>query len=73
MPSRDYTKEIGIPNHKKNLPKPLAFAVLALVAAGVSFGVAGIVSETREHAAAEHAAKSGASQAPVVAPAAPAK
>lgn len=73
MPSRDYTKEIGIPNHKKNLPKPLAFAVLALVAVGVSFGVVGIVSETREHAAAEHAAKGGAAQAPAVAPVAPAK
>ena len=73
MPSRDYTKEVGIPNHKKNLPKPIAFALLALVAAGVSFGVVGIVSETREHSAAEHAAKAGASQAAPVAPAAPAK
>lgn len=71
MPSRDYTKELGIPNHKKNLPKPIAFAVLAIVAVGVSFGVAGIVQETKEHAAAEQAAKSGASQA--AQPAAPAK
>jgi hypothetical protein len=63
MPSRDYTKELGMPSHKKNLPKPIAFAVLALVAVGVSYGVAGIVSETKEHAA-EHAAKSGESQAP---------
>jgi len=60
-----------MPSHKKNLPKPVAFAVLALVAVGVSYGVAGIVKETKEHAAAEHAAKSGASQAPQ--PAAPAK
>lgn len=73
MPSRDYTKEVGIPNHKKNLPKPVAFALLAIVAVGVSFGVVGIVSETKEHAAAEHAAKMGASQSAPVAPAAPAK
>jgi hypothetical protein len=73
MPSRDYTKELGMPTHKKNLPKPIAFAVLALVAVGVSFGVAGIVSETKEHAAAEHAAKAGATQAPAAAPVAPAK
>lgn len=53
-----------MPNHKKNLPKPVAFAVLALVAVGVSYGVAGIVSETKEHTAAEHAAKSAATQAP---------
>jgi len=62
-----------MPTHKKNLPKPIAFAVLALVAVGVSFGVAGIVSETKEHAAAEHAAKTGAAQAPAAAPVAPAK
>ncbi len=70
--ARDYTKEVGLPNHKKNLPKPLAYAVLALVAVGVSFGVVGIVSETKEHSAAEAAAKA-AHSAPAAPPAAPAK
>lgn len=58
-----------MPSHKKNLPKPVAFALLALVAVGVSYGVAGIVSQTKAHSAAEHAAKSGAGQ--VSAPAEP--
>lgn len=32
MPSRDYTWEPGMPSQEKNLPKPLAYAVLGLVA-----------------------------------------
>jgi len=69
MPSRDYAKDLGMPSQKNNVPKPLAYAVLALVAVGVSFGVVGIVAETKEHAA----AKASATPAPAVAPVAPAQ
>jgi len=70
MISRDYTHEVGIKSHKKNLPKPLAFVVLAVVAVGVSFGVAGVVKEARAHDAAEKAAAKPSSTA--VAPGIPA-
>jgi hypothetical protein len=70
MISRDYTKEVGIPSHKKNMPRPLAFAVLAVVAVGVSFGVAGVVNKTKAHSAAEKAAATPSSSA--VAPGIPA-
>ncbi|MGH7945154.1 MAG: hypothetical protein ACREH8_10125 [Opitutaceae bacterium] len=56
MISRDYTKEVGIPSHKKTVRRPLAFVVLAIVAAGVSFGVAGVVVKAKEHNEAEKAA-----------------
>ena len=58
MISRDYTKEVGIPSQKKTLPRPVAFVLLAIVAAGISFGVVGVVSESKEHHAAEKAAAS---------------
>ena len=76
MTSRDYTKEVGIPSHKKTLPRTVAFVVLAAVAVGVSFGVAGVLKETKEHDAAEKAAASPAPTAATAAPipaAAPAK
>lgn len=77
MISRDYTKEVGIPSQKKTLPRPVAFVVLAIVATGISFGVAGVVAKSKEHHAAEKAAASPnpAAAAPAVtAPeAAPAK
>ena len=60
MISRDYTKEVGIPSQKKTMPRPIAFVVLAVVAVGISFGVAGVLAESKEHSAAEKAAKSGA-------------
>jgi hypothetical protein len=65
MISRDYTKEVGVQSHKKNMPRPLAYAVLAVVAVGVSFGVAGVVEKSRAHAAAEKAAATPASTAVV--------
>jgi hypothetical protein len=68
MISRDYTKEVGIPPVKKTLPRPVAFVVLAAVAVGVSFGVAGVITESKEHSAAEKAA---AGPAPASAPVAP--
>jgi hypothetical protein len=58
MISRDYTKEVGISSQKKTLPRPVAYVVLAIVAVGISFGVAGVVAESKEHSAAENAAKS---------------
>lgn len=74
MPSRDYTKELGMPQNKKTLPRPIAYAVLAAVAVVVSFGVVGVIKETKEHNAAEHAAKNPApAPAPAAVPAAPAK
>ena len=57
MISRDYTKEVGIPSQKKTMPRPIAYVVLAAVAVGISFGVAGVVAESKEHGAAEKAAK----------------
>jgi hypothetical protein len=71
MISRDYTKEVGIPSHKKTLPRPIAFIVLALVAVGVSYGVAGVLSEAKEHEAKEKPA--AAAPAAPTAEAAPAK
>ena len=68
MTSRDYTKEVGIPSQKKTLPRPVAYVVLAILAVGVSFGVAGIVAKSKEHHAAEKAASS---PAPAMAPASP--
>ena len=67
MTSRDYTKEVGIPSHKKTMSRPVAYVVLAAVAVGVSFGVAGVLAEAREHHAAE---KPVAATAPVTTPAA---
>jgi hypothetical protein len=70
MISRDYTKEVGIPSHKKTMPRPVAFAVLAVVAAGISYGVAGVIGQSKAHHAAE---KSASSPASTTAPAAPAE
>jgi hypothetical protein len=64
MISRDYTKEVGLPSHKKSMPRPLAFVVLAAVAVGASFGVAGVVAKAKEHSAAEKASSSPAAFAP---------
>ena len=68
MISRDYTKEVGIPSVKKTLPRPIAFVVLAAVAVGVSFGVAGVLTEAKEHHAAEKAAASPTPAATSAAP-----
>jgi anti-sigma factor RsiW len=69
MISRDYTKEVGIPSQKKTIPRSVAFVVLAIVAVGVSFGVAGVVTKAKEHNAAERAASQpGAAPAPGIAP-----
>ena len=70
MISRDYTKEVGIPSQKKMLPRPVAYVVLAVVAIGISFGVAGVLTETKGHHAAEKAASGPVAPAPVTAPAA---
>ena len=65
--SRDYTQEVGIASHKKNMPRPLAFVILAVVAGGISFGVVQINRRAKEHHAAEKPAataeKSGAGAA----------
>ena len=66
MTSRDYTKEVGILSHKKTLPRTVAYVVLAAVAVGVSFGVAGVLAEAKEHHAAE---KATAAPTPAAAPA----
>lgn len=47
MTNRDYTKEIGLPSQTKTFPRPVAFAILALVAVGISFGVVSVLRETR--------------------------
>jgi hypothetical protein len=74
MTRRDYTKEVGISAHKTTMSRPLAYGVLALVAVGVSFGVAGVLSQAREHEHAgkkTHAPASRAAASAVPAPAAP--
>jgi len=53
MASRDYTQEIGIPSHKKTFPRPVAYAILVIVAIGVSFGVKEVLSEAKDRHAAE--------------------
>ena len=74
MTSRDYTKEVGIPSQKKTRPRPGAYIILAAVAVGASFGVAGVLAATKEHNASEKAATSPApaaatAPAPAAAPA----
>lgn len=46
--SRDYTKEVGLPSDKKMLPRPVAYTVLAVVAVGISFSVAGVLNQAKE-------------------------
>jgi len=53
MTNRDYTKEIGLPSQKKTFSRPVAFAILALVAVGISFGVISVIRETKEQHEAE--------------------
>lgn len=53
MTNRDYTKEIGMTSQKKTLSRPVAFAILALVAVGISFGVISVMRETKEQHEAE--------------------
>lgn len=55
--SRDYTKEVGLPSQKKTMSRPLAVVVLALVVAGVSYGVV----EIQRHAKVRHVAETAAS------------
>lgn len=53
----DYTKEVGLASQKKTVPRPVAYVVLAIIAAGISYGVAGVVRETKEHHRAQAAAE----------------
>jgi hypothetical protein len=62
--SRDYTKEVGIASHKKTMPRPLAFAVLAFVAAGVSYGVVQINKRAKLHHEAEKPVAQQSASAP---------
>lgn len=64
MTSRDYTKEVGLPSQKKTVPRFVAYLVLAVVAVGVSFGVAGVVRQTKENHANEKAATAPTTTAP---------
>ena len=68
MITRDYTQEIGVASQKKTVPRFVAIAVLAVVAIGLSFGVASVVRQTREHNAIEKKASSAPTVAPAVAP-----
>jgi hypothetical protein len=61
--AREYTQEIGIPSHKKTMSRPVAYVILAIVAVGVSFGVAGVISKTKEHHEAEKPVSAPASSA----------
>ena len=67
--SRDYTSEVGIHSTKKTFPRPVAILILIVVAVGVSFGIKGVLSEAKEHKAAENAQNAAAntSTAPVAA------
>ncbi len=55
----DYTKEVGLASTKKMVPRPLAFALLAIIAAGISYGVVGVVRETKERHRAQAAVEAG--------------
>lgn len=76
MISRDYTQEVGVRSQKRTMPRPVAFVVLAVVAVGMSFGVANVVHASKRHNAAEKAANTPGQVAPaestIPAPAAPA-
>ncbi len=64
MTSRDYTQEIGLPSQKKTMPRALAFTVLAIVAVGISFGIADVLRQARLHAEAEKAVPAAPAAAP---------
>jgi hypothetical protein len=69
MISRDYTQEVGIPSQKKKLSRPLTIILLAIIAVGICFGVAGVIAQTKAHHAAEQGKAAPASQsAPAAAP-----
>ena len=55
MINRDYTQEIGVASSQKKLSRPIAYAILALIAIGLLFGISAMISQTREHAAVERA------------------
>lgn len=42
-----------MPSQKKTVSRPIAFAILALVAVGISFGVISVIRETQEQHEAE--------------------
>jgi hypothetical protein len=69
MIRKDYTQEVGIPSAKKTMPRPLAYAVLAIVAVGVSFGVRAVVRESKAHHASEKQASAAAAAPAPTAPA----
>jgi hypothetical protein len=64
MTNRDYTKEVGIPSHKKTVSRPGAYVVLGVVAVGISFGIAEVVSQTKQHSEAEKPASASTTAAP---------
>jgi uncharacterized membrane protein YedE/YeeE len=55
MITRDYTQEVGVRSGQKNLPRPVAFVLLAIIAAGIIYGIVGVVRQTRIAHAAEKA------------------
>ena len=68
MISRDYTQEIGVPSQKKTVPRAAAFAILAVIAAAIVFGVVTMLRQTKIHHAAERPAATAA-EAPAPSPA----
>jgi hypothetical protein len=63
--ARDYTSEVGLSSPKKTFPRPVAYAILVVVAIGVSFGVKGVMTKAKDH----HAAESAQTAAPSATPA----
>ena len=55
----DYTQEVGLASPKKTVPRPLAFALLAIIAAGISYGIVGVVRETKAHHRAQATVEAG--------------
>jgi hypothetical protein len=55
----DYTQEVGLASTKKTVPRPLAITLLAIIAAGISYGIVGVVRETKEHHRAQAAVEAG--------------
>lgn len=49
MIDKDYTKEVGLPSVAKNLPRPVSYAIMVVVAIVVVFGIVQLAKEAKGH------------------------
>ena len=64
MAKLDYTKDLGVPSHVKTVPRPIAYAILAVVGVAASFGVAGVMASSDAYHRKERAASAKPAPAP---------